>query len=81
VLVEVHAPAVNPLDVVNSAGRLGTPLPMIPGGDLAGIVVSASRVGYSSVYAFATSLLPTTKSLRAVGGSEAAGHARCRPRP
>jgi NADPH:quinone reductase len=40
VLVEVHAAAVNPLDVVNAAGRLGTPLPMIPGGDYAGIVVS-----------------------------------------
>jgi NADPH:quinone reductase-like Zn-dependent oxidoreductase len=40
VLVEVHAAAVNPLDVVNAAGVLGTPLPMIPGGDYAGIVVS-----------------------------------------
>jgi NADPH:quinone reductase len=40
VLVEVHAAAVNPLDVVNAAGMLGTPLPMIPGGDYAGIVVS-----------------------------------------
>jgi NADPH:quinone reductase-like Zn-dependent oxidoreductase len=40
VLVEVHAAAVNPLDVANAAGRLGTPLPMIPGGDFAGIVVS-----------------------------------------
>jgi NADPH:quinone reductase-like Zn-dependent oxidoreductase len=40
VLVEVHAAAVNPLDVVNAAGLLGTPLPMIPGGDFAGIVVS-----------------------------------------
>ena len=40
VLVEVHAAAVNPLDVVNAAGLLGTPLPMIPGGDYAGIVVS-----------------------------------------
>jgi NADPH:quinone reductase len=36
VLVEVHAAAVNPLDVANSAGLLGTPLPMIPGGDHAG---------------------------------------------
>ena len=41
VLVEVHAAAVNPLDVVNAAGLLGTPLPMIPGGDYAGVVVSA----------------------------------------
>lgn len=40
VLVEVHAAAVNPLDVVNAAGLLGTPLPMIPGGDYAGIIVS-----------------------------------------
>src|SRR3984957_5572015 len=40
VLVEVHAGAVNPLDVVNVAGLLATPLPMIPGGDYAGIVVS-----------------------------------------
>jgi NADPH:quinone reductase-like Zn-dependent oxidoreductase len=40
VLVEVHAAAVNPLDVVNAAGLLGTLLPMIPGGDFAGIVVS-----------------------------------------
>jgi NADPH:quinone reductase-like Zn-dependent oxidoreductase len=40
VLVEVHAAAVNPLDVVNAAGGLGTPLPMIPGGDYAGVVVS-----------------------------------------
>ena len=39
-LVEVHATAVNPLDVANAAGLLGTPLPMIPGGDYAGIVVS-----------------------------------------
>jgi len=40
VLVEVHAAAVNPLDVANAAGLIGTPLPMIPGGDFAGIVVS-----------------------------------------
>jgi NADPH:quinone reductase-like Zn-dependent oxidoreductase len=40
VLVEVHAAAVNPLDVVNAAGLFGTPLPMIPGGDYAGIVAS-----------------------------------------
>jgi NADPH:quinone reductase-like Zn-dependent oxidoreductase len=31
---------VNPLDVANAAGLLGTPLPMIPGVDFAGIVVS-----------------------------------------
>jgi NADPH:quinone reductase-like Zn-dependent oxidoreductase len=40
VLIEVHAAAVNPLDLANAAGRLGTPLPMIPGVDFAGIVVS-----------------------------------------
>jgi NADPH:quinone reductase-like Zn-dependent oxidoreductase len=40
VLVEVHAAAVNPLDVANAAGLLGTPLPMIPGVDFAGVVVS-----------------------------------------
>lgn len=40
ILVEVHAAAVNPLDVVNALGMLGTPLPMIPGGDFAGVVVS-----------------------------------------
>src|SRR6187200_1024198 len=40
VLVEVHAAAVNPLDAVNALGLLGTPLPMIPGVDFAGIVVS-----------------------------------------
>ena len=40
VLVEVHAASVNPLDAVNALGLLGTPLPKIPGGDFAGIVVS-----------------------------------------
>jgi NADPH:quinone reductase-like Zn-dependent oxidoreductase len=40
VLVEVHAASVNPLDVVNAMGLLGTPLPKIPGGDFAGVVVS-----------------------------------------
>ena len=40
VLVEVHAAAVNPLDVVIASGMLGTPVPVIPGGDFAGIVVS-----------------------------------------
>ena len=46
VLIEVHAAAVNPLDAVNALGLLGTPLPEIPGGDFAGIVVSdGDRVG------------------------------------
>ena len=45
VLVEVHAAAVNPLDVANAAGWLGTPLPMIPGVDFAGVVVSGGREG------------------------------------
>ena len=40
VLVEVHAAAVNPLDIANALGLLGTPLPKIPGGDYAGVVVS-----------------------------------------
>ena len=40
VLVEVHAAAVNPLDIANAMGLLGTPLPKIPGVDFAGIVVS-----------------------------------------
>ena len=43
VLVEVHAAAVNPLDVANVAGFLGTPLPMIPGVDFAGVVVSGGK--------------------------------------
>jgi len=30
VLVAVHAAALNPLDVANAAGLLGTPLPVIP---------------------------------------------------
>jgi NADPH:quinone reductase-like Zn-dependent oxidoreductase len=40
VLVEVHAAAVNPLDIANILGLLATPLPKIPGVDFAGIVVS-----------------------------------------
>ena len=40
VLVEVHAAAVNPLDVAVARGLLGTPLPTIPGVDFAGVVVS-----------------------------------------
>jgi NADPH2:quinone reductase len=40
VLVEVHAASVNPLDIANASGLLGTPLPKIPGTDFAGVVVS-----------------------------------------
>jgi NADPH2:quinone reductase len=40
VIVEVHAASVNPLDIANILGLLGTPLPKIPGVDFAGIVVS-----------------------------------------
>jgi NADPH:quinone reductase-like Zn-dependent oxidoreductase len=55
VLVEVHAAGVNPLDVTIASGMLGTPLPMIPGGDYAGIVVSdgdhAGQQVWGSVWA------------------------------
>jgi len=40
VLVEVHAAGVNPFDVFIAGGGLGSPLPMIPGHDFAGVVVS-----------------------------------------
>ncbi len=40
VLVEVHATAVNPLEIAVAAGALGAPWPLIPGSDFAGIVVS-----------------------------------------
>jgi NADPH:quinone reductase len=45
VLVEVHAAAVNPLDTANIAGLLGTPLPMIPGVDFAGVIFDGERKG------------------------------------
>jgi NADPH:quinone reductase-like Zn-dependent oxidoreductase len=38
VLVEVHAAGVNPFDVFIAGGGLGSPLPMIPGIDFAGVV-------------------------------------------
>jgi NADPH:quinone reductase len=56
VLVEVHAAAVNPLDVANAAGRLGTPLPVIPGGDYAGIVVSGGDHAGQEVWGSGPSL-------------------------
>jgi NADPH:quinone reductase-like Zn-dependent oxidoreductase len=56
VLVEVHAAAVNPLDVANAAGLLGTPLPMIPGGDFAGIVVSGGDHAGQEVWGSGPSL-------------------------
>src|SRR6187397_1438450 len=55
-VVEVHAAAVNPLDVANSAGRLGTPLPMIPGVDFAGVVVSDGDLNGREVWGSAPQL-------------------------
>lgn len=40
VLIEVHAAAINPLEIAVAAGALGAPWPLIPGSDFAGIVVS-----------------------------------------
>ena len=56
VLVEVHAAAVNPLDAVNALGLLGTPLPMIPGVDFAGIVVSDGEHAGQEVWGSAPEL-------------------------
>jgi NADPH2:quinone reductase len=70
VLVEVHAAAVNPLDVVNAAGRLGTPLPMIPGGDYAGIVVSGGDHAGQEVWGSGPALG------MALGGKRPGTHAR-----
>jgi NADPH:quinone reductase-like Zn-dependent oxidoreductase len=50
VLVEVHAAAVNPLDVANMRGYIGTPLPVIPGCDYAGVVVSAGEHNAQQVW-------------------------------
>jgi NADPH:quinone reductase-like Zn-dependent oxidoreductase len=50
VLVEVHAAAVNPLDLANVAGTLGTPLPVIPGIDFAGVVVSDGELNGAEVW-------------------------------
>jgi NADPH:quinone reductase-like Zn-dependent oxidoreductase len=56
VLVEVHAAAVNPLDLANTAGLLGTPLPMIPGVDFAGVVVSDGKLNGREVWGSAPQL-------------------------
>jgi NADPH:quinone reductase len=56
VLVEVHAAAVNPLDAVNALGLLGTPLPMIPGVDFAGVVVSQGEHAGQEVWGSAPEL-------------------------
>ena len=55
-LVEVHAAAVNPLDIANIAGLLGTPLPMIPGVDFAGVVVSDGERSGQEVWGSAPQL-------------------------
>jgi NADPH:quinone reductase-like Zn-dependent oxidoreductase len=56
VLVEMHAAAVNPLDLANTAGLLGTPLPMIPGVDFAGVVVSDGYLSGQEVWGSAPQL-------------------------
>jgi len=55
-LVEVHAAAVNPLDIANIAGLLATPLPMIPGVDFAGVVVSDGERSGQEVWGSAPQL-------------------------
>jgi NADPH:quinone reductase len=50
VLVEVHAAGVNPFDVFIAAGGLGSPLPMIPGIDFAGVVVSDGDLNGQEVW-------------------------------
>ena len=69
VLVEVHAAAVNPLDIANVMGLLGTPLPMIPGGDFAGVVVSDGDHAGQEVWG-------SGPALGMELGVEATGHAR-----
>jgi NADPH:quinone reductase-like Zn-dependent oxidoreductase len=56
VLIEVHAAGVNPLDVANMAGLLGTPLPVIPGVDFAGVVVSGGDLNGREVWGSAPQL-------------------------
>ena len=50
VLVEVHASGINPFDIVVAAGMLGTALPMIPGIDFAGVVVSEGHLKGQEVW-------------------------------
>jgi len=50
VLVEVHAAGVNPFDVFVAGGGLGSPLPMIPGHDFAGVVVSDGDLNGQEVW-------------------------------
>jgi NADPH:quinone reductase len=50
VLVEVHAAGVNPFDVFIAGGGLGSPLPMIPGHDFAGVVVSDGDLNGQEVW-------------------------------
>jgi NADPH:quinone reductase len=50
VLVEVHAAGVNPFDVFIASGKLGSPLPMIPGIDFAGVVVSDGDLNGQEVW-------------------------------
>jgi NADPH:quinone reductase len=50
VLVEVHAAGVNPFDVFVAAGGLGSPLPMVPGIDFAGVVVSDGDLNGQEVW-------------------------------
>jgi NADPH2:quinone reductase len=50
VLVEVHAAGVNPFDVFIAAGGLGAPLPMIPGIDFAGVVISDGDLNGQEVW-------------------------------
>ncbi|MCL2515763.1 MAG: zinc-binding alcohol dehydrogenase family protein [Microbacteriaceae bacterium] len=44
VLVQVQASGVNPIDVAVAAGFLGSPLPIVPGIDFAGVVVSEGEL-------------------------------------
>jgi NADPH:quinone reductase-like Zn-dependent oxidoreductase len=75
VLVEVHAAAVNPLDVANALGLLGTSLPMIPGADFAAIVISAGDHTGQEVWGSAPALGMTLPGMHAgmAGGRQGLG--------